>query len=140
MEGSIFSDGDIDANNGTLEGSMFATGTITAHQLGVDGGIVYAHTKLYVGNMSSTGLFFSGGDIELTGSMSVDGSMIAKGDIFFSTDSNKYLTVNYSHSVMEEIMSNDSNEPVLTSPSGGEPELDEDVFIGSSITAEGIQS
>jgi hypothetical protein len=64
--------------------------------------------------------------------------MIAKGDIFFSTDSNKYLTVTYSHSVIEEIMSKDSNEPMFTS-SGGEPELNEDVFMGSDIKAEGIQ-
>jgi len=139
MEGSIFADGDIDANNGTLEGSLFATGTITAHSLGVDGGIVYAHTKLIVGNMNSTGLFFSGGDIELTHSMAVNGAMIAVGDIYFSTDSNKNLTVNYSHSTIEDIISNGNNEDIVNPP-GGEPNLDENVFLGQDITAIGSHS
>ena len=139
MEGSIFCDGDIDANNGTLEGGMFATGTITVHSIGITGGIVYAHTKIYAGNMSATGVFFSGGDIELTHSMSLNGAMIAKGDIFFSTDSNKYLTINYSHSLIEEIISKENNAPMFNE-SGDEPELNEDVFMGENITAQGRQS
>jgi cytoskeletal protein CcmA (bactofilin family) len=139
MKGAIFCDGDIGAHNGTLEGSLFATGTITVRQLGVNGGIVYAHTKLYAGDMSSTGVFFSGGDIELTHSMSLNGAMIAKGDIFFSTDSNKYLTINYARSLIEDIMSNEGSAPMFSGP-GGEPELNENVFISEHIAAVGRQS
>ncbi len=150
--GSIICDGFIDLNNGaftstvlagegvnihnaTSVGSMYTPGTITMKCTGVSGGIIYASTKLYIGNMSANAIFFSGGDIEITQSLSVTGAVYAKGDIYFKQN-NKYLTVNYSSANMDGII-DDPDNSFFFEGGGGEPELDEDVIFNQDISAVG---
>ncbi len=136
LKGSIFSSGAIKMNDGSMTGSLLSMSTVTVSSASIVKGIVYSHTKIYCGNMSASAVFFSGGDIEITGSMSLSGAMIAKGNIGFGGESSRWLTISYSHSKIQDVMSNENNAAMF-SISGGQPKLDEDVFVRQSITAQG---
>jgi Protein of unknown function, DUF583. len=135
LKGSIFAGGAVNMNNGSTTGSLYAAGAITVSSASIVEGVVYSHTKIYAGNMSATAVFFSGGDIEITGGMSIRGAIIARNDIFFTNDSGVWLNVTYSGSVIEDIMTKESNAPLFSGR--GKPELNEEVFMGESITPEG---
>ena len=130
--------GGIDINNATCNGSLYSAADVVISQTGVNGGIVYSSTKLTAGNLSANAVFFSGGDIELTHSLSVTGCVIAKQDIYFSTDSNKYMTVNYSQTTIDGLVYDENNAFFFSGT--GEPELNENVFAGESVSAVGRTS
>jgi hypothetical protein len=103
----------------------------------VTSGIVYSSTKLTIGRGSTTAIFFSGGDIEFTGDVYVNGTVIAKNNIFFKVDANLDLFVDYYYSAatIDEIINDPDNSFFFTVP--GVPQLNEDIFAGDSITAVG---
>ena len=131
----VASGGGIDINNATCNGSLYSAGDIVLSQTGVNGGVVYSSTKLTAGDLNATAVFFSGGDIELSKSLSVTGCVIAKRNIYFSTDSNKNMTVYYSQSTIDGLVYDENNTFFFSGT--GEPELDENVFYGEDVTAVG---
>ena len=132
------SGGGIEIHNATCNGSLYSASDIVISQTGVNGGIVYSSTKLTAGNLSANAVFFSGGDIELSHSLSVTGCVIAKQNIYFSTDSNKYMTVSYSQTTIDGLVYDENNAFFFSGT--GEPELNENVFAGESISAVGRTS
>lgn len=148
LYGSVIADGSVSFNNGALHasvyaangilvhnasssGSLFSPKAITVKQTGVKNGIIYSSSKVNVGNCSINAIVFSGGDIELTGSLSVTGAVIAKSNLYFSSDSNKYITVNYSASTIENILDSEQNRFFS---SGSKPSLNANVFTEQTIT------
>lgn len=129
------SGGGIHFHNASCNGSLYSAGEIDIYQACVNSGIIYSSTKVTAGNMSMTGVIFSAGDIELSKSLSVTGCVIAKEDIYFSTDSNKYLKVYYSQTTIDGLVYDENNEFFFTST--GEPALNENVFIDQTVTAVG---
>ncbi|MDD5017282.1 MAG: hypothetical protein PHO15_04180 [Eubacteriales bacterium] len=134
INGCVYSDGGIDINNASCSGSLFSTDQITIKNTGVTGSVIYSKTKVTMGNMSANAVIFSGGDIEISHSMSVTGCVIAKQDIYCQGN-NRWMTVNYSQSNIEDIVSDTDLNFFFEST--GESQLSENVFIDQSITAEG---
>jgi cytoskeletal protein CcmA (bactofilin family) len=154
IAGEIYCDGIVSFNNGTLDANIYAGGSIDVHEaqcggnlyspgpISIEGttvtsGIVYSSTKLTIGRGSTTAIFFSGGDIEFTGDVYVNGTVIAKNNIFFKVDANLDLFVDYYYSAatIDEIINDPDNSFFFTVP--GVPQLNEDIFAGDSITAVG---
>ncbi len=135
LNNTAASGGGIKMHNATCNGSLYSTGVVEVYQVGINGGIVYSGTKLYLGDFSASAVFFSAGDIELTHSLSITGCMIAKNDIFFSTDSNKYMSVNFSRTTVDGLVYDEDNAFFFTSTEAAE--LNEDVFIDSTVSAVG---
>ena len=134
-QGTIYAGGSIDIHDASTAGSMFASGKISVRSVGISNGIVYSSTKIEMGNMSANAVFFSGGDIEITNSMSVTGAVYAKGDIYYKTDSWNNITINYSDQYIDGIVGDPDNGFFFSSP--GEPQLDEDVFMDQDVKAVG---
>jgi Tfp pilus assembly protein PilX len=159
VSGNMYCDGSVGFNNGTLSASIYAEDGISMSGASSSGnlysplqisianstvtdGIIYSSTKLLLGGTSQTNMtaaLFSGGDIEFTGDTNVAGTMIAKKDIYFKVDANKDLYVNYYYSdeTIMNLVSDPNNAFFFTVP--GTIRLDEDVFLGQSITAVGRQ-
>ena len=133
--GTIYAGESINIHDASSTGSMFSPGPISITSSGISNGIVYSSTKINMGNMSANAVFFSGGDIEVTNSMSLNGAVYAKGDIYYTSDSWNHLTVNYSDQYIDNIVADADNEFFFSGP--GEPQLDEDVFLDQSVTAQG---
>lgn len=137
LYGSAYAGNGIDIHNASSSGSLFSPKLVKIMQTGVTSAVVYSSEKIEIGNCSINAIVFSGADIELTHSLSVSGCVIAKNDIYFTTDSNKHMTVNYSPSTIEDILSDTDNDFFTTQTGPGEPELNEDVFISQTITPVG---
>lgn len=156
VSGSVYCDGFTDFNNGMLyasiysedginvgssssSGNLYSPAQISISNSTVTDGIIYSSTKLLLGGGEMTAAMFSGGDIEFTADTSVDGTMIAKNDIFFKVDANKDLYVNYYYSdeTIMRLISDPKNLFFFTVP--GTIRLDENVFLGQSVTAVGRQ-
>lgn len=137
LNSTIYCDTSIVVHNGTSSGNMFSTGPITIENANITDGIVYSKTKLTIGTGDMTAIFFSGGDIEFTGDVNVNGTVIAKNNIFFKNDANKDLYVNYQYSeeTVEDIVTNPDNSFFFTIP--GELHMGEEIFIDESVTAVG---
>ncbi len=154
LTGSIYCDGFVDFGNGTTSASIYAEDGISIHTATTSGnlfspaeivienatiadGIIYSKTKLTIGSGDMDGIFFSGGDIEFTGDVSIDGSVIGKQDIYFKVDANKDLYVNYNYSIetIDAIVNDPDNAFFFTAP--GEPMLDEYVIFGQDVDADG---
>ena len=154
ISGNIYCDGIVDFNNGTLDSNIYAGGGIDVHNAVCGGnlfspapitlevttvtdGIIYSKTKLNVGRGSTAAIFFSGGDIEFSGDVFVDGTVIAKNDIFFKKDANLELFVDYVYSTatLESILEDPNNGFFFTIP--GMPQLDENIYVDDSVTAVG---
>ena len=132
--GSAYAGNGIHIHNASSSGSLFSPKKITIYQTGVTAAVVYSSEKIEIGNCSINAIVFSGGDIELTHSLSVNGCVIAKEDMYFTTDSNKYMTVNYSPSTIEAILSDEDNDFFVVENEQGEPALDENVFVSETVT------
>jgi hypothetical protein len=135
LNNTAASGGGITMHNATCNGSLYSAGEVNVYQVGINGGIVYSSTKLILGDFSASAVFFSGGDIELTHSLSITGCVIAKDDIYFKTDSNKDMTVNFSQTTVDNVVYDEDNAFFFTSTES--QELDEDVFVDSTVSAVG---
>ena len=137
LSASILAADGITVHNGTSSGNLFSPGPITIGVADLTGGIVYSKTKLNVGTGTMDAIFFSGWDIEFMGDVTVNGTVIAKNDIYFKVDANKDLIVNYFYDeeLVEDIITDPDNSFFFTTPGVGK--LDEDIFIDQSVTAVG---
>ena len=137
IESNIYADGGIDVHNAICGGNLFSTQPITMEVTTVTDGIIYSKSKLTVGTGSTAAIFFSAGDIEFTGDVYVDGTVIAKNDIYFKKDANLDLYVDYIYTTetIDKIINDTNNSFFFTVP--GEPNLDEQVFVGQDVTAIG---
>ena len=137
LESNIYADGGIDVHNATCGGNLFSTQPINIEVTTVTDGIIYSKSKLTVGTGSTAAIFFSGGDIEFTGDVYVDGTVIAKNDIYFKVDANLDLFVDYyySTSTIDSIINDPNNSFFFSIP--GVPDLDEQVFVSDNVTAVG---
>jgi len=154
IDGNIYSDSTVSFNNGDLSasvyaddaitvtgvtstGNLYSSAPITIANSTVEEGIIYSSTMLLLGGTSQTNMtaaLFSGGDIEFMGDTNVAGTMIAKNDIYFKVDANKDLYVDYYYSddTIMKLVSDPDNAFFFTIP--GTIRLDEDVFLGQTIT------
>ncbi len=134
---NIYAGTSIDVHTATCDGNLYSPGPIVVDGTTVTGGIIYSSTKLTIGRGSTTAIFFSGGDIEFTGDVYVDGTVIAKNNIYFKVDANLDLYVDYYYSAetIDEIINDTNNSFFFTVP--GQTQLNEDIFAGDSVTAVG---
>lgn len=134
LVGTVFAGTGINVSNASSTGSLFSPGTITINSAGISNGIIYSKTKINYGNSSTTCILFSGGDIVITGGSNVCGSISAMGNIYGVSDSNIWLTLNYSRSSLESIFSDPDNTFFTTSK---QPVLDQNVLLDQRVAAEG---
>ena len=113
--------------------SLFSSGPITLSRIGLNNSLIYSNTMVKLISSSYNAAIFSGGDIEVAGGFTVNGTMIAKNNIYYSTRS--WLTVNYNQSVIDNVMNNINNQFFFSG--SAQNELDENVFIDQNITAVG---
>ncbi|NLT97952.1 MAG: hypothetical protein GXW96_07380 [Christensenellaceae bacterium] len=131
VQGSIISNGNVTINGATALGNIFATGTINLSQMGASGNVIYSKTKI-VTSATISAIVFSGGDIQInSGSGSITGAVIAKGNC---TNSG-WPTIHYSASDIASKLAN--LKGTFFDPGGGSAALDASVFQGQSITAIG---
>ena len=137
IDSNVYADGGIDVHNAVCGGNLFSTQPINIEVTTVTDGIIYSKSKLTVGTGSTAAIFFSGGDIEFTGDVYVDGTVIAKNDIYFKVDANLNLFVDYYYSTetVDSIINDPNNSFFFSIP--GVPSLDEDVFVDDDVTAIG---
>ncbi|MGI5850247.1 MAG: hypothetical protein ACOX8Q_09345 [Christensenellales bacterium] len=152
--GNIFCDGFVDYNNGTLSASIYSGNGITVHNgitsgnmfspaeiiienTDVTDGIIYSSAKLTLGSGNMTAVFFSGSSVEFMGDATVNGTVVAKNDIYFKVDATKDLFVDYYYSeeTINNIVYDPKNSFFFTLPSGAK--LDEDVILDQAVTAVG---
>lgn len=135
LQGSITSNGSTTIVGATALGSIYSTGAITLSQLIASGNVVYSKSKINLGGSTVDAVLFSGGDVVITSGCTVNGAVVAKNNLYFSTDS--WMTVNYNPSeilkkitaVQDTIWGVDTNTVQLT----------DQIFTGQSITAIGRQ-
>ncbi len=136
--GLILAGGAVTISNASSVCSVFASGVVKITSVGASGGIIYSSTELRIGNLSSSTIFFSAGDIVITGGSSVTGMLIAKDMIYYSPD-NSYMTINYSQSLVDQVKADPRNTFFFGgSGSGGSGTVDySNVILGQSISAAG---
>lgn len=153
FHGAVYCNGDFTMPSGSFEGlvvcggnsNITATGGLNASyyaagNISINSGVTGVNHVVYAGgNITLTGgnnstVLFAGGDISV-GNTTVNGAIIAKG----SVTQTGWFTVNYSRSDIEAIMNSAKNEFFFPNKSS-KPELNEDVFMGQSITPIGNQS
>ena len=135
FHGTVISGSNLTLSGG-LNGSFYAAGQININNGDQGNAVIYAGTKIVLGSGNYQNVvLFSGGDIDITGGSSLTGAIIAKGNV----NQNAWLTLTYSSSVIQAIRDNLPQNEFFFS-GGGEAELDEEVFMGQSITAQGRQS
>ncbi len=138
MTGSAIVGGSINVISGSSIGNMYAAGPITLTQLS-SAGVIYSSTSLILGGFSASGIFFSAGDIQIIGSPSISGAVFSMGDVYYAGSSG-YMTVNYSQSVINNLLADPSTAFFLKSPGGGSSAVvTADVITGQSINAVGRQ-
>ena len=135
LGGSAICGGSINIHDAGSVVSLFATGPITVTRTNVKYGVVYSSTKISLGDCSTTAIYFSAGDIELTGSGTVKGVMIAKNDIYFTNDAYVYYTINYQKNEIDKIFADIDNSFFESGTAA--PGLNENVIVNQDITALG---
>ncbi len=131
---TIYSGDGIYCNNLSVSGNLYSSGQITITNYSFNG-IIYSSDSLEIGSGSIMGVLFSAGDLKFLGSVNVFGAVMGINDIYFKTGNNKSITVSYSKSYIDQIVKNPNNSFFFGS--SGEPELEEDVFIGQNVSAQG---
>ena len=129
-----YAGGSININSASAIGSLFAAGNISVSNASLSSGVIYSRTGITLGSMSATGVFYSGGDITITGGGSISGKLIAKNNIGFDSDSNKWLTLSYSKSQMDSIAADPANSFFFSSSA---PTLNQSVFSDENYSASG---
>lgn len=133
--GSLICGGSINCNGG-LQGSFFAVGQITINNGNQGNNVVYSKTKIVLGSGNYQNVvLFSGGDIDITGGSSLTGSICAKGNV----NQNSWLTLNYSKSAIQDIITSKDNSFFFENLGGGGGEIvgDSNIIVGQEITAIG---
>lgn len=133
--GTVKAGGNITVSGG-YDANYYAAGNISISN-GLQGSnhVVYAGGNLTLnGGGNANAVFFSGGDFDgdlvIENGPTVTGAIIAKGNC----SQNSWFTVYYSRAVIEAIMNDPDNAFFF---GGGTEPLDENVFVGQEITAEG---
>lgn len=134
ITGTIISGGSVSYTGGNLHGSIFAAKEISVANVTISPNcVLYGGTKVSFNGGNYNAVVFSGGEVA-AGGMTITGAVITK-----NINLNKgWLTINYSPSHIAAVKNNPQNAFFFSG--GGTTELDTDVFMGQSITAQGRQS
>jgi len=137
LDSNVYSAAGIAIHNSTSVGNLYSEGEIFMDVSEVTGGIIYSSSKVTVGRGSLTAILFSGGDIEFLGDVTVYGAVYAIDDIFFKTDSNNDLDVSYT--IIATNVDYIINDPLNSFFFWHTVDriLEENVFAGQDVTAEG---
>lgn len=143
--GNVYCNGSINLIGGDVYGSLYAKGPISigTQQAGVGGqaGVIYSSTQLNFGGFNIKGIFFSGGDVVITGNggPTITGMLIAKNNIRFN--SYAWMTVTYDQSYIDQVKANNPfffpSSGSGGSGGGGGNTPTSDVIQGQTITAVG---
>jgi len=148
INGSVISEGAVDWHNGALNGSVYgeygvhikdasgigdviSPGLVEINRTAINGGLVYSSTKVLVGDCSIKAVIYSLGDVEINKSMSIQGAIIAKNDVFYNKN-NVYFTINYSQQIIENILE-DTDYSFFSPVGGAQNTLDSGVFVSQEI-------
>lgn len=152
INGSVISESSIDWHNGAMNGSVYgetqvyiqdasgigdviSPGPIEIKRAGINGGLVYSSTHIKIGDCSIKALLYSMGDIEVNKSLSIEGAMVAKKNIYHNK-TNIWFTINYSPQIIEEIMG-DTDYSFFQPKNGQAQSLNSGVFISEDVSVIG---
>lgn len=138
IRGNVYCKGSFSMTNGQIWGSVFADGPITISGGGGNSGVIYSSSKLTLGNFSAGGLFFSGGDVIIDGGPTINGMVIAKGNVYPAVSWSQ-LTVTYSQSYIDSIVNNPNYSFFFGGNSSGSGEMpDSSVITAQHVKAAGL--
>jgi hypothetical protein len=140
LRGNVYCKGSITMTGGQIRGSMFAEGPISIVSAGGDGGVIYSCTELRLGDWQASGIYFSGGDVAITGNPGITGMLIAKGNVYF-TSSSGWPRVHYQQNYIDKVKNDPDNAFFFGGGSGGSGgggnTPTSDVIKGQTMTAIG---
>jgi hypothetical protein len=138
--GNVYCKGNITMTGGQIRGSMFAEGSISIDSAGGIGGVIYSCTELRLGSWQASGIYFSGGDVVITGHPGITGMLIAKENVYFSS-SGGWPRVHFQKNYIDNVKNDPDNAFFFGGGSGGlgggGAAPTSDVIQGQSITAVG---
>ena len=131
VKGSVICNGNVTVNGATALGNMFATGTINLSQMSATGNVIYSKTKI-VSSATINAIVFCGGDIQInSGSGSITGAVIAKGNC----TSSGWPQIYYNAADIASKLANIKD--TFFDSGGGSAAVDSSIFSNQSITAKG---
>jgi cytoskeletal protein CcmA (bactofilin family) len=139
--GLIKSNGDVTVTDATNTGSVYAAGTITLIRANL-AGVIYSSSDINIGSGKIRGIIYSVNHVKITSGCSVEGSLFAKGNVYYGPPAGEDDTMNitYSQSVINDALQDSKNEFLFSgSGDGGNTVLDDSVFVSQSVTAIGRQ-
>ena len=103
LNGSVYGENSVDIQDASGIGDVISNGPVYINRAGISGGLVFSPTYIGVGDCSIKAVLYSCGDIEINKSMSIQGAVIAKNDLFYDHN-NTWFTVNYTPEIIESIL------------------------------------